>query len=176
MVQNANLDQYAAVAKFFEQAFEWSIMDYTFYPFYWANRQNWEKLYGLDSTDPLFRSFLQAGMARVHVTVKPGFENAVMLYFATGQVWNGGEAPILGDDLYMSLVDDLVEPEFVSEETWETRVPSTLTVIQADSIALDAEGLPCYCDTETPPVETISTVEPLTTLEVFIPGSETPGA
>lgn len=172
VIQNANLDKYAAVTKFFEQAFEWSIMDYTFYPFYWGNRQNWEKLYGLDSTDALFRSFLQSGMARVHVTVRPGFENAVMLYFATGQVWSGGEAPILDDDLYMSVVGELTDPEFTVSETWETRVPSTLTVIQAKTIALDAEGLPCYCDEEEPPVEAITSVEPLATLEVFIPGSE----
>lgn len=170
-----NMDRYAATVKFFEQAFEWNIMDYTFYPFYWANRQNWGKLYGIDSDDALFRSFLQSGMARVHVTVRPGFEKAVMYYMETGLIWNGGDAPVIGDDLYMSIVEELDAPDYYIDETWETRVPSTLTVIQAKSIALDAEGLPCYCDEETPPVESIvlPDPDPLATLEVYIPGNTT---
>ncbi|MBL7879023.1 MAG: hypothetical protein JNN23_04065, partial [Chryseobacterium gambrini] len=32
-----------ALAKFMEQAFEWEIMDYTFYPYYWANRKSWQE-------------------------------------------------------------------------------------------------------------------------------------
>ena len=27
-----------------EQAFEWEIMDYTFYPYYWANREKWQEM------------------------------------------------------------------------------------------------------------------------------------
>jgi hypothetical protein len=65
-----SLDQYTALAKFMEQAFEWSVMDYTFYPYYWANKERWDDLYLTEDLDPLFRSFLQAGMARVIVTVK----------------------------------------------------------------------------------------------------------
>ncbi len=174
---SANMDRYAATVKFFEQAFEWNIMDYTFYPFYWANRQNWGKLYGIDSDDALFRSFLQSGMARVHVTVRPGFEEAVMYYMETGLIWNGGDAPVIGDDLYMSIVEELDAPDYYIDETWETRVPSTLTVIQAKTIALEAEGLPCYCDEDEAPAESIVQPEtdPLVGLEVYIPG-QTPGA
>lgn len=167
-----NMDRYAATVKFFEQAFEWNIMDYTFYPFYWANRQNWNKLYALENDDTLFRSFLQAGMARVDVTVRPGFEEAVLFYMNTGQIWNGGDMPVIGDDLYMSIANELAGADYYVEETWETRVPSTLTVIQAKTIALEAQGLPCYCD-EPAPVENITqpTVNPLTNLEVYIPGN-----
>jgi hypothetical protein len=85
------LDQYTALAKFMEQAFEWSVMDYTFYPYYWANKEHWNDLYNVTELDPLFRSFLQAGMARVIVTVKPGFEDAVQFFMSTGRIWNGGE-------------------------------------------------------------------------------------
>lgn len=173
----ANMDSYASTVKFFEQAFEWNIMDYTFYPFYWANRQNWGKLYGIDSDDALFRSFLQSGMARVHVTVRPGFEKAVMYYMETSQIWNGGDAPVIGDELYMSIVEELDAPDYYIDETWETRVPSTLTVIQAKTIALEADGLPCYCDEDAAPVESIVQPEtdPLLDLEVYIPG-KTPDA
>lgn len=169
------MDQYAATVKFFEQAFEWDLMDYTFYPFYWANREKWTELYGMDNDDELFRSFLRSGMARTIVTVRPGFEEAVMYYMATGLVWNGGEVPVIGDDLYLSIIDELKEPEYVLDETWETRVPSTLTLIQADTVSLDADGLPCYCDTETPPNETIAVPDPnpLDGLSVHIDGAGT---
>jgi hypothetical protein len=167
---NANLDKYAATVKFFEQAFDWELMDYQFYPFYWGDRDNWANLYSLENDDALFRSFLQSGMARVIVSVRPGFEEAVMFYLSTGLIWNGGEMAVLGEDVYLDVVGDITDQETVEvSETWETRVPSTLTVIQAKTIALDAEGLPCYCDEEAEE-ETISSVDLLPTLDVFIPG------
>jgi hypothetical protein len=137
------LDRYAARVKFLEQAFEWDLIGYTFYPFYWGNKAKWDVLYGQEVDDALFRSFLQSGMARVVVTVRPGFEETVMHYMATGQVWNGGEIPVLGDDLYLSFVEELKNPTFYVEETWETRVPTALTILQAGDVVLEAGALPC---------------------------------
>ncbi|MFC4816251.1 hypothetical protein [Flavobacterium sp. GCM10023249] len=134
------LDQYAELVKFMEQAFEWNIMSYFFYPYYWGNRNNWSKMYLNDNNDPIFRSFLQSGMARVIVTVKPGFENAVQLYLATGKLWNGGEVPVIGDPMYLSIVDELREPEGQKQgKAWPTRIPTTLTILQAESIGLKVE-------------------------------------
>ncbi|HEX7847043.1 MAG TPA: hypothetical protein VF476_14680, partial [Chitinophagaceae bacterium] len=146
----SDMDRYAGLVKFIEQAFEWDLISYNFYPFYWADKNKWQELYQQEVSDPLFRSFLQSGMARVIATVRPGFEEAVMHYMATGQVWNGGEVPVLGDDLYLSIVEELKNPTYYVEEIWETRVPTTLTVIQSGGIALAAVGLPCDCgDTNT---------------------------
>ncbi|MFV0572182.1 MAG: hypothetical protein ACK5M1_07110 [Xanthomarina gelatinilytica] len=150
--QNSALETYAARVKFFEQAFEWSIISYNFYPFYWADKSKWKSLYNVteynvtEFNDPLHRAFLQSGMARVIVTVKPGFEEVVNWYMATGQIWNGGQVPTMDDELFLSIVDELQEPEGVIEETWETRVPTSLTVIQAGAIGLNVEGLPCNSD------------------------------
>ncbi|MGY3793765.1 hypothetical protein [Aquimarina sp. 433] len=140
------LDAYAAKVKFFEQAFEWDIMSYQFYPFYWASKNNWSKRYIIENNDPLFKAFLQSGMARVIVTVRPGFEEMVNWYLATGQIWNGGQVPTIDDPEFVSIVEELRNPESVVEETWETRVPTSLTVIQAGSIGLNVEGLPCDDD------------------------------
>ncbi|MGH1385146.1 hypothetical protein [Kordia sp.] len=140
---NASLDDYAAKVKFFEQAFEWDIMSYYFYPFYWANKEKWGELYQIQNNDPLFKAFLQSGMARVIITVRPGFEEMVNWYIATGQIWNGGQVPTLDDEEFVSIIDELRNPESEVEETWETRVPTSLTVIQAGSIGLNVEGLPC---------------------------------
>lgn len=168
---NSEMDQYAAKVKFFEQAFEWELMDYLFYPFYWGDRTRWQQSYNFDNDDALFRSFLQAGMARTTLTVRPGFERAVLFYMNTGIIWSGGEMPIIGDPLYISIDMEMASPEYYIEDTWETRIPSTLTVIQAKTIALNAEGLPCYCDEDETPESIISpTVQPLAALDVFING------
>jgi len=145
---DASLDNYASFVKFMEQAFEWEIMSYYFYPYYWGKRADWASLYQYDNNDPLFRAFMQSGMARVIVTVRPGFEDAVRHYMATGQLWNGGEVPVLDDPLYLSIVDELRTPDGQPEgKAWPTRIPTTLTILQADSIGLKVEkALPCHCE------------------------------
>jgi hypothetical protein len=142
------LDEYTGFAKFLEQAFEWEIMSYFFYPFYWASKQDWQKLYQTENMDPVFRSFLQSGLARVVVTVRPGFEAAVQHYLSTGQVWNGGQVPVIGDPLFLSIADELRQPLGNPEgKAWATRVPTPLTILQANSIGLKVEkALPCECD------------------------------
>ncbi|HFK5596767.1 hypothetical protein CMT25_17455 [Elizabethkingia anophelis] len=135
-----NLDEYTALAKFMEQAFEWEIMSYNFYPYYWGNKDDWKDMYLSESMDSLFRSFLQAGMGRVIVTIKPGFEDAVNFYLATGKIWNGGEVPVIGDPLYVSIVDELKEPQGEKYgKAWITRIPTTLTILQAKTVGLEVE-------------------------------------
>lgn len=142
------LDQYAAFAKFMEQAFEWEIMSYYFYPYYWGERKSWADLYQFDDNDPVFRAFMQSGMARVIVTVRPGFEEAVRHFLATGQIWNGGEVPVIDDPLFLSIVDEMRSPKATKEgEPWRERIPTSLTILQADSIGLRVEkALPCNCE------------------------------
>jgi len=145
------LSDYASFVQFMEQAFEWDIMSYNFYPYYWASRAQWTKLYTYDGTDdPIFRAFMQSGMARVIVTVRPGFEDAVGLYLSTGILWNGGRPPVLGDPLFVSLIDEVKrhKPKPYGK-AWLTRVPTSLTILQADSIGLKVDkALPCECGNE----------------------------
>ena len=140
-----DLDKYAALAKFMEQAFEWEIMDYTFYPYYWANRAKWQEMYVSESMDPLFRSFLQSGMARVIVTVRPGFEAAVQFFLETGLIWNGGEVPVIGDPLYLSIADEMRKPLGTPQgKYWITKLP---TILQDKSTGLavpEGQALPVF--------------------------------
>ena len=147
---NHRLDNYTSFATFLEQAMEWDIMSYNFFPFYWADRSRWGEYYGFENDDPIFRKFMQAGMARVVVTVRPGFESAMMHYMATGNIWDGGELPVLNDPLYLSIVDELKQPLGVKEgKAWKTQVPTSLTILQADSLGLKVEkALPCNCEDE----------------------------
>jgi hypothetical protein len=133
-----------------EQAFEWEIMDYTFYPYYWANREKWQQMYMSESVDPLFRSFLQAGMARVIATVRPGFENAVQLFIETGLIWNGGEVPVIGDPMYMSIVDEMRKPLGTAQgKYWISKLPTTLTILQDKSTGLAVDqALPIFPESD----------------------------
>lgn len=147
--QNADLDDYASFVKFMEQAFEWDIMSYYFYPFYWGKRSNWVEMYQYDQThDHIFKAFMQSGMARTIVTVRPGFEEAVRYYMQTGQIWNGGEVPVIGDELFLSIVEELQKPEGEKVgKAWPTRIPTSMTILQAQSIGLNVtKALPSNDD------------------------------
>ncbi len=145
--QGVKWEAYSSHVKFFEQAFEWDIMAYLFYPYFWADRCDWRKLLKTeDPIDQIFEGFLQSGMARMVVPVRRGFEQAVNYYFETGEIWNGGDLVLDTDDeLYLSIDEELEEPDSFIEDEWQTRVPTTLTLIQGDSAFLQGEGLPC-CD------------------------------
>lgn len=147
---DSSLDQYAAFVKFMEQAFEWDIMSYYFYPYYWGKRERWADMYQFDDNDPTFRAFMQSGMARVIVTVRPGFEEAVRHFLATGQIWNGGEVPVIDDPMFLSIVDEMRSALGKKQgEPWREKIPTALTILQADSIGLRVEkALPCNCEPE----------------------------
>lgn len=141
-----DFEKQAAVVKFFEQAFDWEIMAYQLYPYYYADKKDWNKLIvEKEDADPIFQAFLQSGMSRMVVPVRPGFETAVNWYTATGEIWNGqGLVTDINDELYLSVVEEMLEP--VGEpvgQPWKTQVPTSLTIVQAKSAFLDEEGLPC---------------------------------
>lgn len=147
-----NWKAYAAHVKFFEQVFEWELMTYVFYPYYWADRCDWPTLLEVENAgDATFEAFLRSGMARMVVPVRVGFERALNYYFQTGLINNGGNLVLdTSDDLYLSIDEELREPEGTVEETFETRLPTALTIIQGNSVYLDDEGLPCCHDEEEP--------------------------
>ena len=150
--QNPAFDRYASHVKFFEQAFDWEIMSYLFYPYYWASKCKWVELFqSKDAADPIFQSFLQSGMARIVIPVRVGFEEAVSYFMETGEIWNGGGLVIDSEsDLYLSIVEEMQEIEGVVEEEWQTTVPTSLTIVQNQSAQLDEGGLPCCDDVESP--------------------------
>lgn len=139
--KTAQFQDHASVVKFFEQAFDWEIMAYMFYPYFYADENDWIDLFqSTDAADPIFQAFLQSGMSRAVVPVRPGFEDAVNWFLATGEIWNGqGIIVDENDDMYLSIADEMRTVEGKVEEVWETRVPTALTILQAQS-----EGLPCF--------------------------------
>lgn len=144
--KNGKFQNHAAVVKFFEQAFDWELMAYTFYPYFYADKKDWTTLFQTtDGADPIFQAFLQSGMSRSVVPVRPGFEDAVNWYMATGEVWNGqGLIVDQNDEMYLSVADELQMENGIVEETWDTQVPTALTIIQAENQATNEHGLPVF--------------------------------
>ncbi|HZM76373.1 MAG TPA: hypothetical protein VFC19_11630 [Candidatus Limnocylindrales bacterium] len=96
----------------FEQGFEWNNMTYLFYPYFWGRKQDWPQVATLNDDDPLFVRFLRAGAARVQVPVRIGFEQAVLTYLSTGQVW-GADGTVVNadadspDQVHLSILEEL---------------------------------------------------------------------
>lgn len=133
--------------EFLEGAFDWDLMAYKFYPYFYAQRNDWHKMMHIDGTnDELFKSFLSSGMAKVKLPVKIGYENAVQFFLRTGEVWFGsGFILDSADDMDISINEEIDggQEEVEIEETWISRIPTTLTIVQDKGNSLMREGLPC---------------------------------
>ena len=126
----------ATMIQFLEQAFDWDNLSYLFYPYFWATRPKWiDLLSRADDADATYSSFLQAGSARVLVSVTPGYEHAVAHYLATGEPWNGGAAPVIGDPLFVAVYQEIRnEQDNLADarpegEPWPFVLPTSLTYL-----------------------------------------------
>lgn len=129
--------------QFLEQAFEWQQLSYLCYPYFWATPPKWVELMSrADDADPFLTAFLQAGSVRVLVAVTPAHDDAVLHYLATGEPWDGGPAPVIGDPLYIPLYEELrrqqddlanATPE---GESWTFTLPTSLVYLENSSTPL----------------------------------------
>jgi hypothetical protein len=136
---NAEAKKEGEYIQFFEQTCEWTEMTYWFYPYFWGNKPHWTIIKQYEDNDPLFTKFLQAGAVRVMLPVRPGYEGAVQHYLSTGEIWNGGETPVINDPLYLSIVQEIREAD---EQTaheplegsipWEVKVPTNFVILNKD--------------------------------------------
>ena len=86
-------------------------------------------------------------MARMVVPARKGFEQALNFYLETGIIWNGQDYALEhDDDLYLSIEEELMQPESEVEETWTSQIPTSLTILQAQAAALIGDGLPKTCN------------------------------
>lgn len=123
------------VVAFFEKALEWHFMQYKLYPYYWGRKCSWADKVGENGLDDLFTEFLQAGFARMVLSVTPGFEALVAYYLSTGQIWGStGIPPLLGNGS-LPLYQEIRE----SQENYN--VDREGTVICDTSLALPANQI-----------------------------------
>ena len=81
--------------------------------------------------------------------VRPGFKKAIAYFCQTGRIWNGSDVPVIGDDLYVPIIDEITEnlgrdddgvPYPEDSEPWEVTIPTSLVLIQ------DLEEIPAIRD------------------------------
>jgi hypothetical protein len=125
--------------RFFENAFEWNNMMYVLYPYFWGRKSRWISALHFTDPDSDFAAFLKAGAARVQVPVRPGFERAIAYFCQFGVIWEGNDPPLLDDDLYVPIVDEIAEnlgklddgvPYPEGAGPWEVRIPTSLVLVQ----------------------------------------------
>ena len=128
------LDRHAARVRFFEQAFEWDLMSYLLYPYFYSDEKSWSvKLAMEDTGNRDFAEFLTSGMARLVVPIRLGFEDAVTHYLQTGEVWFGrGVVLDVDNDLYLSIAEEMADGNEETEilNTWLEQLPTNLIILQ----------------------------------------------
>ncbi len=70
--------------RFLHQAIEWENMLFFLYPYFWSSLDRWDLKKDIQHPDPLHRSFLKAGAARVVLTIRPGFERDFLKWMEQG--------------------------------------------------------------------------------------------
>jgi hypothetical protein len=128
---------WGAMVAFFERAFEWENVMYTFYPYFWGRVGHWAELILTQDTSPGFEAFLKAGAARVVVPARPGFEAALAHYHETGDIWLGEEIPDMFSDNYVSIIDEIKAANRdpgteTCVDSWDITVPTTLVMLRDD--------------------------------------------
>lgn len=136
------------ITQFFEQAFEWHNMTWHLYPYFWAKQSRQHGKLLAEDVDPKMRNFLSAGAARVVVPVPDVYEDAVLNFFNTNEIWSGGEPPMIDDPEYISIAEELKQgrensfnspiyyegagtpPPFIIDE-WEVKLPTSLVKLQS---------------------------------------------
>mgnify|MGYP000456892507 CR=1 FL=1 len=135
--------------QFLEQAFEWQQIAFLFYPYFWASPGRWvDTMSRQDPSDPQFTAFLQAGSVRVLVAVTPAYEDAVTHFIATGEPWDGGPAPVIGDPLFLPIHDELRRQQddlfggTPDGDPWYFTLPTALVYLQNSSTPLPTPPAP----------------------------------
>jgi hypothetical protein len=122
---------------FFERAFEWENIMYTYYPYFWGRQSHWSELILIQDIDPQFEAFLKAGAARVVIPTRPGFEGALAHYQETGDIWMGEEIPDMFSDFYVSIIEEIKARNFapgseICVAEWDVTLPTTLVMLKDD--------------------------------------------
>lgn len=138
--------KWGAMVAFFERAFEWENVMYTFYPYFWGRPSRWTEMVLMQDADVEFEAFMKAGAARIVVAVRPGFEAALAHYQETGDVWLGEEMPDIYSDAYVSIIAEvkaanLSPGQEICVDHWQVTLPTTLVILKDD------EKLPTWTPT-----------------------------
>jgi hypothetical protein len=118
----------------FEECFEWDLMTYTLYPYFWGSTDRWISRAKFNVPDPTHRAFLESGAARVVVSAVPGKERPVLDYLAKLATDAATVMPYdaispgvyTAEELYPDVLRELSLPPSDSEsDSWEKALVSS---------------------------------------------------
>ncbi|RBP51335.1 hypothetical protein [Arenicella xantha] len=128
----ATLNNFSTRVRAFETAFEWENMTYIFYPYFWADKENWLEIRSASSMDATFEHFLTAGAARVFVPVRPGYSQQVAEQILGGESFDEFDVTENRDLLEILELDKDRQDE-VLVDCFEELVPTNLVVLDDDN-------------------------------------------
>jgi hypothetical protein len=118
---------------FLSQIYEWKNMTYQFQPYSYGRRSHWRLLRGRTSTDPFFENAMTAGAIIIDVPVAPHMTEAFLYFLDTGQIWSGGDMPLIGEPGYQDLAIAIRDSEILDGtpvgDPWFTTVPTSMVYI-----------------------------------------------
>lgn len=129
---------YARLVRFVEDGFEWGNLVYAFHDYWWGRTGEWSSLFHGDHPSDLVSQFLRAGSARVVVPVRPGFEEAMLVFISTGIPFLGADGWGLGDPLYVSIIETILENRRTDPDdgcivaSWDERVATDLVALEVE--------------------------------------------
>ena len=145
-IDRSRLDPLAVEARFAEQAFEWSNMSFTLYPYYWNEPGEWRDLVSLNHPDPLHANFLRSGIARVLVPVRPNYEEGLRDFVYRGRpALYSTQTANITDERWLPLHQEMKEATQrrqqgdVLIDTWLARVSTPLVMLDAN-VSVDEHG------------------------------------
>lgn len=123
---------------FMSKLYEFENMTFDLKPYFFANRAKWGTLVKLTDADPRMEAALRSGYVVIDVPISLGMEQAFNHYLATGEIWNGQDMPVVGDELYEALALEVMNgqnPEGLptDEPPWTTVLPTSLVMVSDDA-------------------------------------------
>ncbi|MGH1472622.1 MAG: hypothetical protein ACRBCS_15680 [Cellvibrionaceae bacterium] len=126
--------------RFAEQAFEWTNLTYTLYPYYWNDAADWKELLHLKHQDSEHATFLRAGAARVLVPVRENWHRKVHSVLVHGaKALDFIDEINVTSPLWLPLWQEIEESQNPSsqnrvvEKCWDVKVPTNLVMLKEDS-------------------------------------------
>lgn len=91
------------IIRFLHHAIEWENVNYVMYPYFWSDPDRWDLKQNLLHEDFVHQAFLQAGAARVVLTIRPGFEESFLAFMETAD----SESTLPPDHPYMTIAQEI---------------------------------------------------------------------
>lgn len=91
------------IIRFLHHAIEWENVNYVMYPYFWSDPDRWDLKQNLLHEDFVHQAFLQAGAARVVLTIRPGFEESFLAFMETAD----SEGTLPAEHPYMTIAQEI---------------------------------------------------------------------